>query len=137
MRPSALIFEYDDFPPVPREEWQGSELRHALVLARVVAAFLVASGFTVEEPIQEDFGAVLRASSSEGQTDISVSFYPRDSSDFTWAVQFRARRGLIRRMFGKGGDELIAGPVKEAIAAAVAGEPTRFRLVTWLEPSKL
>ena len=112
-------------------------MRHALVLARVVAASLVASGFTVEEPIQEDFGAVLRASSSEGQTDISVSFYPRDSSDFTWAVQFRPHRGFFGGMFGKGVDERIVGPAKEAVAAAVASEPTRFRLAEWLDPSKL
>lgn len=138
MRPNALVFDYDEFPPVPEDEWEGSELRHAAALAVVLSDHLRSHGvFAPEVPIQEDFGAVLPVSGREGVTDIFISFYPREFSDFTWALQFRERKPLLRALFSKGDDDHVVGPVKECIASLVVNESSRYKNCEWIEASEL
>jgi len=132
------VFDYDEFPPVPAAEWEGSELRHAVALAGILSTHVGATAaLSPEEPVQEDFGAVLGVAGPEGITDIFISFYPRGSSDFTWALQFRRRRRSLRALFFRGDDDRIVRPVKDAIANLVASQPDRYKNPEWLEPSKL
>jgi hypothetical protein len=133
----ALVFEYDAFPPVPKEHWEGSEIRQAMVLAEVLAQHLAHSGLASEEPIQEDFGAVLRVSGSHGAVDVIISFYPRDASDFTWALQFQETKSFVRALFSRRQDERIIGPVMEAVRAVVSANPSLFRHAKWLKACDL
>jgi len=137
-RPNALVIEYDEFPPVPKEKWQGSELKQAVMLARVIAGDLRSHGaFTPEEPVEEDYGAVLGVLGQTGTTEIFISFYPRDKNDFTWALQFRQRAPFLRGLFSKGDDESVIGPVKEALASLVASRPGQYKNAEWIDPSGL
>jgi hypothetical protein len=138
MRPDTVVFEYDDFPPVPKAEWEGSDLRHAFALAGALAAVLREDPrFTCEDPVQEDFGAVLPVITSEGETWITISFYPRNDSDFTWALQFSHHRFFLKAIFARGDDERVVGPVKDRVASLVEAEPDRYRGAQWLDASDL
>jgi hypothetical protein len=138
MRPSALVFEYDDFPPVPKDLWQGSELKQAVILAAVLRDHLRSqAAFSPEEPVGEDFGAILGVAGPGGITEILISFYPRDNNDFTWALQFSQRKPFLRGLFWKTDDKSIVGPVKEAIASLVASQPNRYRNPEWLDAGGL
>jgi hypothetical protein len=135
---SVLVFEYDEFPPVPDDEWQGSHLKHAVVLATVLAGHLRQDDrFAPQEPVQEDFGAVLPVVVPEGEVDITIGLHPRGTSDFTWALQFTRYRPLLRRLLAKSDDAPVVGPVKQSIAELVANEPTRYRNPEWIEESEL
>ena len=123
---------------MPDEEWEGSELRQAVALAEVLANQVREEGrISPEEPIGEDFGAVLPISVQGGVANITISYYPQESSDFSWAVQFSQRRPLLRLLFGKGDDERVVEPVRDAIRRLVAKHPTRYRNSVWIEESEL
>jgi hypothetical protein len=134
---NVLVFDYDSFPPVPETEWGGSELRQAVILAGVLAERIAGGAMAHEEPVQEDFGAVLPVATPDGIVDVVISFYPRDSSDFTWALQFRESKGLLRTLFTRSQNERIIGPVREAVGRIVVSHPSLFRNVEWRDPTQL
>jgi len=117
-----LLFRFDAFASVPKADWQGSELRQAMVLASAVARHLQQDPrFTCEELIQEDFGAVLPVIGPGGKTHVTIFFHPRDDrDDFGWALDLSHRRPLLRAILGLREDEVVVEPVREAIAALVA-----------------
>ena len=134
--PSTLLFDYDLFDPVPEGQWSGSDLKHAVELARVLAEHLSSEPLLVpEEPVAEDFGAVLDIRVPQGDTRLTISFYPRDN-DFGWAVVVSQKRSLIQVLLRKRDDEAVVGPVKQALARLV-GSRSEFRQPKWIDEGQM
>jgi hypothetical protein len=138
MRPNALVFDYNEFPPVPDSAWEGSEGPHTLALASVLSRDLAAGGFSPGDPVEDEGSAVIAVRGPAGTTDITITFYPRDSDpDFSWALIFSQRKPFLRWLFARPDDEAVVGPVKECVAKVVESQPTRFRNPQWLDESTL
>jgi hypothetical protein len=126
--------EYDAFPPVPEEDWQGSELGHAMTLAGVLGGLVTQAGLSAEAPIQEDFGAVLPVVVQDRTVFVTISYYPAESSDFTWRLQFEEGRSILRIVFGRR-DPGAAEKVTKAVWDIVQRHPDRFRHAEWVGPA--
>lgn len=136
-RRSALFFEYDSFPTVPENHWEGSELTHAMVLAQVLRDAIIDGSLALGEPIQEDFGAVLPVVGPGGTTDIFISYCPRDDSDWGWALQFKDRQGCLGFVFRRRVDPEVVKPVVLAIDRATSEKPEVFREREWVDAATL
>jgi hypothetical protein len=128
----VLVFESEVFSIEPTTEPNGR--RYDLPLGDDIATYLKgaleAAGATwiPEEPVREDFGAVLFLSRNKATYTVTVSW----QGGYMWALVFDRSRGCIGWLLSTKPDPVRLAEVKAAVADVVLNDAVRFRSARWI-----
>jgi hypothetical protein len=128
----VLVFNSEAFSIEPTAEPDGT--RYDLPLGDDIAAYLKgaleASGTTwdIDDPVREDFGAVLLLSRDKAAFTITVSW----QGGYDWALVFDRRRGCLGWLVSSKPDPVRLAEVKAALHRVVFNDSTSFRNARWI-----
>ena len=138
---SIAMFQSDTFSLKPHVNERG--VSSDLPLGNDMAAFLkmqLASVFPflqIDDPILEDWGAILLIKDGDATYDISINWTPiAHHLDNNWAIQFDKPIGCLAALFGRKSSPEDSNPMIERVRQILEANPNMFKNVVWLSDAE-